>query len=173
MEALYEAGEDDFALTLLTSTSERSWAHMVYDVGTTIALEAWDDRFKPNQDWNHAWGAGPASIIPRHLMGIRPESPGFETIVIQPQPGALEWAELKTPTIRGGVTVRFNHVPLQMFHLETETPPNTTSTVVLPTLDSDDPVVTVDGRRVAGRVDRNGIVVTGIGSGWHVFERSV
>ena len=38
MEALYEAGEDDFALTLLTSTSERSWAHMVYDVGTTIAL---------------------------------------------------------------------------------------------------------------------------------------
>ena len=173
MEALYEAGEDDFALTLLTSTSERSWAHMVYDVGTTIALEAWDDRVKPNQDWNHAWGAAPASIIPRHLMGIRPESPGFETIVIQPQPGALEWAELKTPTIRGGVTVRFNHVPLQMFHLETETPPNTTSTVVLPTLDSDDPVVTVDGRRVAGRVDRNGIVVTGIGSGWHVFERSV
>ena len=26
-------------------------------VGSTITLEAWDNKFKPNQDWNHAWGA--------------------------------------------------------------------------------------------------------------------
>lgn len=173
MEGLYEAGEDDFALTLLTSTSERSWAHMVYDVGTTIALEAWDDRFKPNQDWSHAWGAAPASIIPRHLMGVRPGSPGFERIRIQPQPGALEWAELTTPTIRGPVSVRFNHVPWQSFHLETETPANTTSDVTLPLLGSDDPVVVVDGRRVVGRLDGNGVTVTGVGSGLHSFELSV
>ncbi|MEM7031801.1 MAG: hypothetical protein AAF629_19760 [Chloroflexota bacterium] len=56
MESLYIAREADFALSLLTSTSERSSAHMVYDVGKTTALDAWDDRFKPNQDWNHAWG---------------------------------------------------------------------------------------------------------------------
>ena len=172
MEALYEAGEGDFAFALLTSTSERSWAHMVYDVGTTIALEAWDDRLKPNQDWNHAWGAAPASIIPRHLMGVRPASAGFERITIQPQPGVLEWAEIKTPTIRGPVIVRFNHVPRQSFHLETETPANTTSDVSLPSLGSSDPMVIVDGCRVAGRVDRNSVTVTGVGSGLHVFDRS-
>lgn len=173
MEALYEAGEDDFALSLLTSTAERSWAHMVYDVGTTIALEAWDDRFKPNQDWNHAWGAAPASIIPRNLMGVRPLKPGFEEILIQPQPGSLEWAELTTPTIRGSVTVRFNHAPLQTFHLETETPANTVTTVSLPAMGSDDPVVIVDGRRVVGRLDGATVSVTGIGSGLHVFDRAV
>ena len=173
MEALYAAGEEDFALTLLTSTAERSWAHMVYDVGTTIALEAWDDRFKPNQDWNHAWGAAPASIIPRHLMGVRPLSPGFETILVEPRPGALEWADLTTPTIRGPVSVRFNHLPLQSFHLEVETPANTTTTVSLPAMGSDDPMVIVDGRRVAGGLEGDRVILTGIGSGSHTFDRTV
>ncbi len=171
LEALYEAGEANFALTLLTSTAERSWAHMVYDVETTIALEAWDDRLKPNQDWNHAWGAAPANIIPRYLMGVRPLSAGFERIAIRPQPGTLEWAELTTPTIRGAVTVRFNNVPRKSFHLETETPANTTTDVTLPSLGSDDPVVVVDGRRVMGRIDGDAVTICGIGSGLHMFER--
>ncbi|MEM7133010.1 MAG: alpha-L-rhamnosidase C-terminal domain-containing protein [Chloroflexota bacterium] len=173
MEALYAAHEADFALSLLTSTSERSWAHMVYDVGTTMALEAWDDRFKPNQDWNHAWGAAPASIIPRHLMGVRPLAPGFEQILIQPQPSALEWAELTTPTIRGSVTVRFNHTHQKSIHLETETPANTVTTVMVPALGSDDPMVVVDGKRVAGRLDSGFVTITGVGSGRHVFDRVV
>ena len=172
MESLYEAGDADYALSLLTSTGERSWAHMVYDVGTTIALEAWDDRFKPNQDWNHAWGAVPASIIPRYLMGVRPLSPGFKHILIQPQPGFLEWAELTTPTIRGPVTVRYNNVPSSSFHLETVTPANTIARVMIPDLGSDDPTVIVDGRRVTGRQDGSFIVVEGVGSGMHTFERS-
>jgi len=146
---------------------------MVYKVGTTIALEAWDDRFKPNQDWNHAWGAAPASIIPRHLMGVRPLSPGFEQILVQPQPGGLEWAELTTPTIKGAVTVRFNQVPFRSLHLETVTPGNTTARVMIPDLGSDNPVVVVDGKRVLGRQDREFIVVEGIGSGLHTFERFV
>ncbi|MEE2752363.1 MAG: alpha-L-rhamnosidase C-terminal domain-containing protein [Candidatus Latescibacterota bacterium] len=173
MEALYEACESDYALSLLTATNDRSWAHMVYKVGTTIALEAWDDRFKPNQDWNHAWGAAPASIIPRHLMGVRPLSPGFEQILVQPQPGGLEWAELTTPTIKGAVTVRFNQVPFRSLHLETVTPGNTTARVMIPDLGSDNPVVVVDGKRVLGRQDREFIVVEGIGSGLHTFERFV
>jgi hypothetical protein len=173
MESLYEACEADYALSLLTATNERSWAHMVYDVETTIALEAWDDRFKPNQDWNHAWGAAPASIIPRHLMGVRPLSPGFEQILVQPQPGSLEWAELTTPTIRGAVTVRLNQVPFQSLHLETVTPANTTTRVMIPDLGSDDPVVVVDGKRVFGGQDGEFIVVESIGSGLHTFERFV
>jgi alpha-L-rhamnosidase len=173
MESLYGAGEANYALSLLTSTSERSWAHMIYDVGTTIALEAWDDRFKPNQDWNHAWRAVPASIIPRLLMDVRPLSPGFEQILIQPQPGSLGWVELTTPTIRGPVTVRFNNVPQASFHLETETPANTTARVMIPALGSDNPAVVVDGRRVPGRYVGAFVVVDGVGSGLHTFDRSV
>ena len=55
LEALFENGQADYAIALMTSKDERSWRHML-DVGATITMEAWDAKFKPNLDWNHAWG---------------------------------------------------------------------------------------------------------------------
>jgi len=169
LEALYAAGESAHALALLTSTGERSWAHMVYDVGTTITLEAWDNRFKPNQDWNHAWGAAPASIIPRNLMGVQPLKPGFEEILIKPQPGSLEWAELTTPTVRGPVSVRFNNRGNAGFNLEIETPANTVSRVLIPTGGNQSSNVVVDGRKVTGILEGDFVRIDGIGSGKHTL----
>lgn len=172
LEALYAAHDDDHALKLLVSTGERSWAHMIYEVGSTITTEAWDNRLKPNQDWNHAWGAAPANIIPHFLMGVRPLSPGFERILIQPQPGDLARAELTTPTIRGPVTVRFDQSLSGVFHLETETPANTTTRVMLPVPKAGVRRATVDGR------DRHPVEVDGfvvfeaVGSGRHSFSVS-
>src|SRR5690606_24731475 len=68
MEAVYNAGEADYGLELMTATHDRSWYNMI-KVGSTITMEAWDMKYKPNSDWNHAWGAAPANIIPRHLWG--------------------------------------------------------------------------------------------------------
>ena len=169
LEALYAAGEDDYALALLTSTGERSWAHMVYDVGTTITLEAWDNRFKPNQDWNHAWGAAPANIIPRNLMGVQPLEPGFSEILIAPQPGSLEWAELTTPTIRGPVSVRFENKPGQSFHLTIETPANTVTRVLIPTDGNPSNKLVVDGREIFGMREGDFLRIDGIGSGKHTL----
>jgi alpha-L-rhamnosidase len=104
LDGLYANGADELALSLLTSTAERSWAHML-EVGTTITMEAWDDRFKPNQDWNHAWGAAPANIIPRRLMGITPITPGFKTVQIKPRIGSLTFATMKHPTPLGAIVV--------------------------------------------------------------------
>jgi len=106
LEALYEAGLGDRAFALLTSHAERSWSHMI-DLGSTITLEAWDPKFKPNLDWNHAWGAAPANIIPRKLMGVEPLEPAFRLMRIRPQPGPLKKASLDLPTIRGTVHVEF------------------------------------------------------------------
>ncbi|TVQ20924.1 MAG: hypothetical protein EA383_17925, partial [Spirochaetaceae bacterium] len=106
LEALFASGQDEHALSLLTATGMRSWAHMVYDVGTTITMEAWDDSIKPNQDWNHAWGAAPANAIPFGLMGVRPLTPGFAEVMIDPKTGALGFAEATIPTIRGPISVR-------------------------------------------------------------------
>ena len=111
LDGLYRAGADCHALELLTSQGERSWAHMLYDVGSTITMEAWDDRFKPNQDWNHAWGAAPANIIPRRLMGIMPTQPGFRHVRIHPMIAGLEYAEIKHPTPFG---------PIQMSVVQSE-----------------------------------------------------
>jgi hypothetical protein len=172
VEALYRAGAGDAALALLTSTGERSWAHMTYDVGSTIALEAWDNRFKPNQDWNHAWGAAPANLIPFWLMGVRPLEPGFGRMLIHPQSGSLTYAELTLPTIRGPVRVRFNQAPGRSFALTTDIPANTCARVVLPRLSGTDTTVLVDGAAVAAVPDGDGLAIGGVGSGPHSFVRS-
>lgn len=106
IDGLFLRGGAGHGLELLASTQERSWGHMIYDVGTTITLEAWDNRFKPNQDWNHAWGAAPANLIPRRLMGIMPAEPGFRKARIHPQTGNLEWAQLRHPTPLGPIELR-------------------------------------------------------------------
>jgi alpha-L-rhamnosidase len=103
IDGLFLNGAADHAIELLSGTGMRSWGHMIYGVGSTITLEAWDNRFKPNQDWNHAWGAAPANLIPRRLMGITPMEPGFRKARIQPQIGSLKYAKLRHPTLLGPI----------------------------------------------------------------------
>lgn len=105
LESLYAAGRGDAALRLMTGDGLRSWYNGLR-LGTTITLEAWDDSFKPNQDWNHIAGAAPGNAIPFGLMGIRPVEPGFSLVEIRPQIGDLEWAEMTLPTIRGSIHMR-------------------------------------------------------------------
>ena len=172
LEALYEAGEDDFALQLMTDrSSDRSWPHMIYDVGTTITLEAWDNKYKPNQDWNHAWGAAPANIIPRCLMGIQPMEPGFAKVRIKPRVGSLRTASLDLPTVRGTIHADFTSEPGRSFVLSIELPGSTEAMVCLPRLGSDNREVRIDGHLVAGTLEDEFIVIQDIGPGRHRFER--
>ncbi len=102
LEALYNAGEAEYALELMTSESKRSWMNML-NVGSSMTTEAWDEYYKPNLTWNHAWGAAPGNIIPRRLMGVQPLDAGFKTFVVNPQPTGLKNIEIKIPTIRGSI----------------------------------------------------------------------
>ena len=104
LESLYLAGEEQAALDLMTSEDSRSWVNMMRE-GSTISMEAWGIAYKPNQDWNHAWGAAPANIIPRFVAGIRPLEPGFSKALIHPQPATLNQFQIQTPTIRGSVSL--------------------------------------------------------------------
>ena len=130
MEALYQEGVEDYALTLLTKQDERSWYNMVRH-NTTITYEAWDDKFKSNQDWNHAWGAAPANIIPRYLVGVRPATAGFEKMVISPQISSLKHVEATVPTIRGAVGVEIDNTA-ECYTLKLSIPANTSAEVSLP-----------------------------------------
>lgn len=58
LEGLFENDEATQAIALMTATGDRSWRHMV-ESGTTITWEAWDQRYKSNQDWTHAWARRP------------------------------------------------------------------------------------------------------------------
>jgi arylsulfatase A-like enzyme len=109
MEALYNAGTADYALQLMTATNDRSWYNMI-KIGSTISLEAWDMRYKPNSDWNHAWGAAPGNIIPRYFWGIQPKTPGFGVVTIKPQFGNLKNSIIEVPTIRGQIKSEFTKI---------------------------------------------------------------
>ena len=99
--------------------------------GSTITLEAWDDSFKPNQDWNHLWGAAPGNIIPSRLMGVMPLEPGFAKVRIQPQPGSLEHAEMALPTIRGTIRMKITNTPLKK-SVSVDLPANMEAEIILP-----------------------------------------
>jgi alpha-L-rhamnosidase len=107
LEGLYNAGEADYAMKLLTATDDRSWWNMIKS-GSTIAMEAWDIKYKPNTDWNHAWGAAPANIIPGMMWGVAPAEPGYSKAVIKPQLSFLTESSVKVPTIRGTIECSYS-----------------------------------------------------------------
>ena len=112
----------------MTAPGERSWRHMIEDVGTTITLEAWDTKYKPNQDWNHAWGAAPANLLPRKVLGVEPLEPGMAKVMIWPRAGKLAWAKGKVPTVKGPIDVGWQRKPGE-FRLAVELPPGVTATI--------------------------------------------
>lgn len=110
MDALYEAGMDDYALEMMADTvGDRNWYNMIRE-GSTVTLEAWGFKYKPNLDWNHAWGAVPANIIPRRLWGIQPKTPGFGVAEIRPAVGKLRKTSIKVPTLRGPIKGSYERV---------------------------------------------------------------
>ena len=128
LEALYKAGKDDYALSLMTSREQRSWWNMIRG-GSTMTWEAWDAKFKPNLTWNHAWGAAPGNIIARYVVGVTPLSPGYDQISIAPQPGTLASFDAVIPTARGPVTVKYNKADSR---LEVDVPKGAMARVTLP-----------------------------------------
>lgn len=131
LDAVFEVNDPDYALKLMTDTTLRSWYEMMRD-GSTITTESWSHKIKKNQDWNHAWGAAPANIISRRLMGIVPTKPGFARVRIAPQTGRLGYAYIKQPTPRGVITMEIKPDGASKKRFTVEIPPNMTADIVLP-----------------------------------------
>lgn len=166
LEALYACGEDEYALGLLTSTDLRSWANMLR-LGSTVALEAWDMQYKPNLDWNHAWGAAPANIVPRFILGVRPLEPGWGRLQIQPQPGTLRHAEGRIPTIRGPVHVAFRSSAEGGFQLDVRLPASVSARVGIPLRYWDGGPLQLDGAAAYPVPQRHHALIENVPSGEH------
>jgi hypothetical protein len=147
LEALYEEGESQYALDLMTSGSDRSWLNMIR-VGSTVTTEAWDQKYKHNLTWNHAWASSPANIIPRKLFGIEPIEPTFRKIRVKPQFAYLEKAYIKLPTIRGNIICNWN-VKNGKYTFKVTIPANTSALIYLPKID---PAKIFEGNKPIERV---------------------
>jgi alpha-L-rhamnosidase len=167
LDGLYNAKESDYALALMTSTQQRSWYNMIR-TGSTITTEAWDTQYKPNQDWNHAWGAAPANIIVRKLMGVEPLTPAFGTVSIKPQPGTLAHAQLQLTTLKGVINVDFENTEKQ-FRLQVNLPANTEGVIYIPKKFAKSKL-TSNGRPVKATQEGDFFRIAEVGSGNHQWE---
>jgi hypothetical protein len=104
LEAFCRNNRGDIAIKLMSATGDRTWMGMI-DFGSTISLEAWNVKAKPNLDLNHAWGAVPLNIISRYVLGVTPKDPGFKKISIRPQLGNLKYVKGVIPTAAGEITI--------------------------------------------------------------------
>jgi alpha-L-rhamnosidase len=144
LEGLFENGQASAAIELITAQNDRSWRHMV-ESGATISWEAWDLKYKPNQDWNHAWGAAPANLLPYYVLGVRSLEAGWARAIVCPRPGQLTFARGKMPTPRGPILVDWKRG--ETFSLSLELPEGVTARVHLPAAKGSEGVF-VAGKRV-------------------------
>lgn len=169
LDGIAGVDDDDYAISLITSRDKRSWFNMLKE-GATMTMEAWGQAYKPNQDWNHAWGTAPANYIVRQLMGIQPIAHGFAKVQIKPHPGSLKQAELKYGTIRGDIRMKFTN-RRDFFNMQVTLPGNTMADVYLP-YKSKGVTISMDGKKAQAKRDGNYWRVTEVGPGLHRFELS-
>lgn len=130
LEGLFENGAGKCAVELIIAPGERSWRHML-DRDATITWESWNETVKSNIDWNHAWGAAPANLLPRYVLGVQPLAPGWDHAKIRPVLSGLDFARGITPTPHGPVAVDWNNE--HNFKLKLKLPTGMAASVHVPT----------------------------------------
>ena len=162
---LYQSTADHgaFALDIMTTCDTNSWCSML-KAGATAVMEAWTRPQKPNLSWSHPWASAPASAIVRGLMGITATAPGGHRFTVQPQPGNLSWATVRTPLLAGFVDAAFNQTATS-FRLQLTPPAGTLARVCLPAFgDHQDLSLRLDAKTVTGVLDGDYVCIDGVGS---------
>jgi len=98
--ALEHAGIGDQYLRLLGP-----WREML-----SLGLTTWAENPEPTRSDCHAWSAHPNFDLLTIVAGIRPRTPGFESITIEPHLGTLQHVEANFPTPKGAVEVKYRRV---------------------------------------------------------------
>lgn len=168
LEAVYAGEDGEYGRSLMNSVEEKSWYNMIRE-GSTVTMEAWGNKYKGNQDWNHIWGSAPGNIIMRELIGVKPIEPGWSKFQIKPQLGGLEWAKAKVPTIKGPVIVSYRQNDA-VFNMNVEIPGNTEASVILPVGKGKKQVI-VNGKQVKVGIKDKKIFLPSLRSG--IYEITV
>jgi alpha-L-rhamnosidase len=174
LEALYDGGQAQAALDILTADTSTSWLNMIAQ-GAGSTMEAWNPSIKGNLSYSHAWATGPDFVVPAYLFGISPLAPGWSTILIRPQPGNLTSGSATMPTARGQVTVAFTNPSGGAFTATVTIPAAATGEVALPGVSAGQQVL-VDGTAVTATAlqtpSGQTVAVVPVSSGTHAVSTS-
>ena len=99
--ALEHAGLGERYLDLL-----KPWRDMV-----ALGLTTWAEQPEPTRSDCHAWSAHPNYDFLTVIAGVRPKSPGFSTVTIEPHLGQLRHVAASVPTPKGVIEVSFTANP--------------------------------------------------------------
>ncbi|MES2447394.1 MAG: alpha-rhamnosidase [Bacteroidota bacterium] len=111
LEALCAMGEQPYVLKEMKSY----WGGML-KLGATSFWEEYNPDKKDTEHLAmygrpfgkslcHAWGASPIYLLGKYYLGVKPTSSAYQTYLIEPNLGGLEWMEGTVPTNNGEIAL--------------------------------------------------------------------
>jgi alpha-L-rhamnosidase len=94
---LEHAGMGDQYLSVL-----KPWHDMV-----ALGLTTWAEQPEPSRSDSHAWSAHPNFDFLTIIAGVRPKTPGFSAVSIEPHLGGLHRVVSAVPTPQGMVEANY------------------------------------------------------------------
>lgn len=136
--ALSETGHLDDAYRLLLERESPSWMYPVV-MGATTVWERWDSMLPDGTintgemtSFNHYALGAVVDWVYQVVGGIRPASPGYASVRIQPEPGpGIDWAETSYRTAQGLVSCAWR-IDGDRILVDISLPGSTRAEVVLP-----------------------------------------
>ena len=157
LNARFESGDAENALALLSN----EWGPMIAPgdlyTGTfweNMSLEGTQATSQTNMA--HGWSTMPTTTLSKYLLGIQPVKAGYETWLVKPHPGDVEWTKGQAPTPHGPIVVNWSQDADEEVAMHVEAPAATSGTIAVPTFGNDvdvivnDEVVWRNGAAVAG-----------------------
>ncbi len=164
-DVLRENDKNDIAYTIANQRNYPGWFNMIANGATTL-WETWAyPEESPSQ--NHPMFGSVDEWFYRSLLGINAAAPGFEKIIIKPQPVKdLTWAKGSYQSIRGKIISDWK-TDGNNFMLDVSIPPNTKATIYIPSKENG--AITENGKAKQVLRYEKGYTLVEVGSGNYSF----
>lgn len=103
----YEALAGEGRIAPLIDSIRSRWGEMLeYDATSCWETFPGYTRDVLTRSHCHAWSTAPSFFLGAYVLGVRPLEPGFDRVLIAPEPAGLSWAEGSVMTPHGQIDVR-------------------------------------------------------------------